>query len=171
MRRRVVEFILFIGAINCGSVCFAIDDSGRQRIGCKSFVIELKRGITENKVISDAICGYFDAENYGEWQSTFERRNALFRERVDRDFYISYMQRAREQHVIQELVITGAKIDAKRALLNVEFHEARAKTERGRLSSYGEELEFVKEDGVWKCRSCGFRGRFGINRPIIFSSK
>ena len=134
---------------------------------CKSLVIVSAVDVKADEELLSVLCAYYDAENSGDWNATFEMRPRLFRGHVDKGFYINYMQGAKQQHSVQELFINSAESDDGRALFAVEFHEARRKSEKGRRSVYGETITFVKENHVWKCESCGVRGRFGINGVVI----
>lgn len=143
-----------------------------ERVGCNSIRFEGEVQIPGDLVRD--MCSYYEKENARDWAATFESRDASFRRRVDRAFYIREMEASHASFVVSAIRIRSlVKTKNDDLLIVVDFvEEPQIRTSftgvREESESLGEQTLWRMESGRFLCRSCGFRGRYFLNRQIVY---
>ncbi len=148
------------------------ESSAPEGLACSSVKFE-----GEDKAAAEIVrgmCSYYEQENARDWAATFESRDASFRRRVDRAFYIREMEASHASFVVSAIRIHSfVKTENDDILIVVDFLEipqinTSSAGSREESVSLGEQTLWRIEGGRLFCRSCGFRGRYFLNRQIVY---
>ena len=153
----------------------AVPTSAPQIRHCDGFQVVYSAEVSSEPEWIESLCDYYEAQEAGNWEATYQRRPASFRKLVPFDVYAREMS---ERRPTLKLTVLELESVQRTKLATFQLRVSFIRTRNGTLDeardpsqrhySMSELVEWENDGNSWGCAACGEDTIFSVNSRMVY---